>query len=281
MLVHAGSRWSGRAVQWLKWRGSGFRSLWLSRRSHRRSPGPINIGMHSCSLSTREAYESIGGRILFVAAWVLFFTVFIAGMPSSTAAPLAVKCASRWPGLMKLIQGACHGGTRYWLDQGDGIDLWGCAVGHVTWAGSGRWDWFMGYVMGAHNWIGEMGLIWGGTPLGCDTGWDTSWGHDWIREMGLICGGTPWRCDTGWIWIMRLIYRGIPWGGGGGGATGSGRWNWFVQANHWGAWHWLDLGEGIDLCGRVMRARDTGWIGAMGLIHGGVSNGKVLYGCWM
>ena len=24
---------------------------------------------------------------------------------------------------------------------------------------------------------------------------------------------------------------------------------------------------------------DTGWIGAMGLIHGGVSNGKVLYGC--
>ena len=26
-------------------------------------------------------------------------------------------------------------GTRHWLDQGDGIDLWGCAVGHATRAG--------------------------------------------------------------------------------------------------------------------------------------------------
>ena len=183
-----------------------------------------------------------------------------------------------WNRVMGLIQGACHRGTWHLLDQGDEIDLWGCAVGHATRAGSGRWDWFMRYVMGVHDWIGEMGLIWGGTPLGCDAGWDTSWGHDWIREMGLICGGMPHGGgDTGWMWIMRLIYRGIPWGG----ATGSGRWNWFVEANHGGAWHWLDLGEGIDLCGRVMRVCDTGWIGAMGLIHGRVSNGKALYGCWM
>ena len=41
-----------------------------------------------------------------------------------------------------------------------------------------------------------------------------------------------------------------------------------MEANHGSARHWLDLGEGIDLCGHVMRARDTGWIGAMELIHG-------------
>ena len=143
-------------------------------------------------------------------------------------------CGTGWNGMMGLIHGACHGGTRYWLDQGDGINLWGCAVGHATQAGSGRWDWFMRYVMGAHDWIGAMGLIWGGTPLGCDAGCDTSWGHDWIREMGLICGGTPWRCDTGWMWIMRLIYRGIPWG---------------AQ---------LDRGDGIALWRLTMGVHDTG-----------------------
>ena len=163
------------------------------------------------------------------------------------------------------FKGACHGGTRHWLDQGDGIDLWGCAVGHATRAGSGRWDWF-------------MGIRHGGTRLDRGDGIDL-WGHtfgvrhwlghvmgarDWIRDMGLICGGTPWGCDTGWMWVMRLIYAVVPWGR----ATGSGRWNWFVEVNHGGARHWLDLGEGIDLCGRVMRARDTGGVGAKELIHG-------------
>ena len=199
-----------------------------------------------------------------------------------------------WIGAM----GLNHGDMWQWLDRGNGIISWG----HATLAGAGQWDWFMGvcrgacntgwigamgliYVMGAHDWIGEMGLIWGGTPLGCDTGWDTSWGRDWIREMGLICGGMPWGGG----------------GGGGGGAilAGCELWDWFIGVFHggrnwigamelicggepWGrAWHWLDLGEGIDLCGRVMRVYDTGWIGAMGLIHGRVSNGKVLYGCWM
>ena len=218
-------------------------------------------------------------------------------------------CDTGWIGAMELF----HGDTRHWLELGNGVDLWRCVAlaeqgdgidsgglpwGHTTLAGWGWWDWFMGVCRGpwgmqhgldrgdgidlwdtswAHDWIGEMGLIWGGTPLGCDTGWDTSWGRDWIKEMGLICGGTPWGCDTGWMWMMRLIYGGIPWGR----ATASGRWNWFVEANHGGAWHWVDLGEGIDLCGHIMRARDTGWIGVMELIHGGVLNDKVLYGCWI
>ena len=43
-------------------------------------------------------------------------------------------------------------GTR--LDQRDGIDLWGDGID------------LWGYVMGAYDWIGEMGLICGGTPLG-------------------------------------------------------------------------------------------------------------------
>ena len=187
-----------------------------------------------------------------------------------------------WNGVMGLIQGACHRGTWHWLDQGDGIDLWGCAVGHATRAGSGRWDWFMGYVMGAHDWIDwfEGARHWDVTLAGTRHG-DATESERWDWFVGACHGGGGGGGggggDTDWMWIMRLIYRGIPWEG----ATGSGRWNWFVEANHGGAWHWLDLGEGIDLCGRVMRVCDTGWIGAMGLIHGRVSNGKVLYGCWM
>ena len=63
--------------------------------------------------------------------------------------------------VMGLIQGACHGGTRHWLDQGDGIDLWGCAVARG--ACNTGWIGAMGLVYGihhgAHDWIGEMGLI--------------------------------------------------------------------------------------------------------------------------
>ena len=120
------------------------------------------------------------------------------------------------------------------LEWGDGIDLWG-------------------YVMGAHDWIGEMGLICGDTPLVWDTGWDTSWGTRLDQRDGINLWGHAMGCDTGWMWVMRLIYGGVPWGR----ATGSGRWNWFVGANHGGARHWLDLGEGIDLCGRVMRAQGS------------------------
>ena len=183
-------------------------------------------------------------------------------------------CDNGWIGAMELF----HGDMRHWLEQGNGIDLWGCAVGHATRAGSGRWDWFMGYVMGAHDWIGEMGLIWGGTPLGCDTGWDTSWWRDWIREMGLICGGMPWGgcailagCEL-WDWFIGVFHGGRNW---------IGAMELICGGEPWGRMTLVRSGWGIDLCGRVMRMYDTGWIGAMGLIHGRVLNGKVLYGCWM
>ena len=131
-----------------------------------------------------------------------------------------------WSGAMGLI----YGGVWHWLEQGDGIDSGGLAMGaHNT--GSGWWDWYIWDTSWGHTTGSGSRWDWfelGGTPLGCDTGWDTSWGRDWIREMGLICGGMPWGCDTGWMWMMRLIYGGIPWGR----ATGSGRWNWFVEANH-------------------------------------------------
>ena len=175
-------------------------------------------------------------------------------------------------GVMGLIQGGLAiGGTRHWLDQGDGIDLW-----DVPWGMQHGLDWGDGIDLWdtswAHDWIGKMGLIWGATPLGCDTGWDMSWGRNWIKEMGLISGGTPWGCDTGWMWMMRLIYGGIPWGR----ATGLGRWNWFVEGNHGGAWHWLDLGEGIDLYGHVMRARHEGpTLAGLGLWN------WFMVACWM
>ena len=34
----------------------------------------------------------------------------------------------------------------------------------------------------------------------------------------------------------------------------------------------LDRGDGINLWGCAMGERDTGWIGAMGLIHGGMQH---------
>ena len=165
-------------------------------------------------------------------------------------------CDTGWIGAMELF----HGDMRHWLERGNGVDLWRC----VALAGTGWWDWFRGACHGGtRHWLDHAT-------------WADLWGyvmgvHDWIGEMELICGGTPW------------------------GATlaGCGWWYWFMGAFHGGAqldrgdgndlWrrHLLDLGEGIDLCGRIMRARNTGWIGAMGLIHGGVSNDKVTYGCWI
>ena len=123
------------------------------------------------------------------------------------------------------------------LDRGDGIDLWDTSWGTQLDRGDGI-D-LRGHAIGVWHWLGHVM----GARLDQRDGIDLR-GHD----MG---------CDTGWMWMMRLIYGGIPMGR----TTGSGRWNWIVEANHGGAWHWLDLGEGIDLCGRVMRARDTGWIG--------------------
>ena len=103
-----------------------------------------------------------------------------------------------------------------------------------------------------------------------------------LKLAGLGDGIDLWGCamvayDTGWIRVMGLIDGDVSWGR----ATAAGWWNWFVGESHGGAWHWLDPGYGIDLCGRKMGAHDTGWIGAMGLIHGDVANDKVLYGCWI
>ena len=62
-----------------------------------------------------------------------------------------------------------------WVDRGDGIDLWGHAMGGG--GGGGGWRWLdrgdgielWGRAMGARNWIGVMELIRGGEPRGCTT----------------------------------------------------------------------------------------------------------------
>ena len=158
-------------------------------------------------------------------------------------------CNTGWSGAIGLI----YGGVRHWLNRVMGLIQGGLPWGHTTLAGSGWWDRFMGVCRGAcntgwigamrliygihhgaHNWIGEMGLIWGGTPLECDTGWDTSWGRDWIKEMGLICGDTTWGATL----------AGCEW------------WDWFMGVFQWGAQ--LDRGDEIDLWRRTMGAHDTG-----------------------
>ena len=135
--------------------------------------------------------------------------------------------------------------------------------------------------MGDHNtgWTGAMGLIYGGAQHWLERGDGIDlWGRvkgvrDWIGEMGLICGGTPWGYNTGCMWAMGLSYGGVPCGR----ATRLGWWNWFVGKSNGGTRHWLDPGDGIDLCGCVMGSRDTGWIWAMGLTHGDVQNDKVIW----
>ena len=190
------------------------------------------------------------------------------------------------------LVGLRHGGARHWLDQGDGIDSWG----HAALAGSGRRDWLisarhgamrhwldrgngiyswrhtlgardfgwivaMGLIDGAHDtgWTGAMCLIYGGARhwLEWGNGIDL-WGRvmracDWIGEMGLICGGMPWGCDTGWMWgdgielwgramgasdwigVMELICGGEPWGRK--TLTRSRRWDWFMWTHNGGTQH--------------------------------------------
>ena len=218
------------------------------------------------------------------------------------------------------FMGVCHGGLQH--GRGDWIDLWGCLMGVRDWigvmgliggvapwgcvtlAGSGRWDWFMGAC--DIGWIWAMGLIHGGTPWGHATLAGSGW-WDWI--IGARNGVSPPWLDRGdgfdW-WELETL-------------AGPGRCYWFMGTRHGGTrldrrdWidlrghamgmrHWLDVGNGIELWGcaimardwigwwnwfvgesngSVMVARDTGWIGAMGLIHGDVPNDKVLYGCWI
>ena len=98
--------------------------------------------------------------------------------------------------------------------SGDGIDLWGCAMGvcdtgwigatgliygDVSWGhatGSGRWNWYVGAHHGECNtrWIRAKGLIHGGAP--------------WVQATGSGNGIDLWGCtmgvrDTGWIGAME------------------------------------------------------------------------------
>ena len=90
------------------------------------------------------------------------------------------------------------------------------------------------------------------------------WSTGWIGAIGLINGDASWGCVTG---VMGLIGGVAPWGaqhglGQGDGIdswghatfAGSGQWDWFMGACH-------------GPC-------DTGWIGAMGVIHRGAPWGR-------
>ena len=180
-----------------------------------------------------------------------------------------------WIGAMGLIHGAHHGPCDTGWIGVMGLIHRGAPWGRVTLAGSGRWVW----LMGAHDtvWPGAMGSIDGGARHGLERGDGIDlWGrvmeaHDWIGEMGLICGGTPWVCDTGWMWAMGLSYGGVLWGhrnGSGDGIdlwertttlTRSGRWDWFMWARNGGARHWLDRGDEIDSWGHCQMT-STIWL---------------------
>ena len=62
-------------------------------------------------------------------------------------------CDTGWNGVMRLIHGGLPWGYATLAGWGDGIDLWGCAMGACS--------------MG---WIGPMGLIYGDGSWGCATG---------------------------------------------------------------------------------------------------------------
>ena len=133
-----------------------------------------------------------------------------------------------WIGAIGLIYGIRHGGTR--LDRGDGIDLWGHAIG--------VWHW-LGHVMGVQLDQRDGIDLWGhATGVGhwLDVNdkidlWGYSMGApNWIGAMELICGGEPWG-------RMTLAISG--WG------------DWFMWACHEGTRSWLDWGYGIDSWGRV------------------------------
>ena len=138
--------------------------------------------------------------------------------------------------VMGLICGGAPWGARHRLDLGDGIDLWGHAIGaHDTgWIGWRHW------FMGAHDigWIGAMGLIHGGTPWGCVTLAKSGW---WVWLIGAHI--------TGWTGAMGLIYGGEQ------------HWHWFMGTRHGNAR--LDRGDGIEFWGRWMGNRNgrCGWRG--------------------
>ena len=131
-----------------------------------------------------------------------------------------VMGARDWIWVMELICGGAPWGARHRLDLGDGIDLW---------------DWAMGLTNEdcATGWIGAMGLLHGGMPGGHVT--LAGSGH-WDRFMGACHEDTRhwldwgngidlWR-GIGWNGVMELIPGGLPWGHA--TVAGSGRWDWFM-----------------------------------------------------
>ena len=174
--------------------------------------------------------------------------------------------------------GLINGGVPHMLDWSDRIDSWG----HATLAGLGQWDCFMGGCRGGmRHWLDRGDGIdsWRRATLAGVGRWDRFMGachggtRHWLdRGMGLIYGGVRHRLDRGdgidlwgcimgvhdWIGVMGLICGDVPWGSA--TLAGSGQWDWF------------------------MGACNTGWIGAMGLIHGGTrhwldrGDGSMIYG---
>ena len=67
-------------------------------------------------------------RIMRVRSWVGVMGLIYRGPPWGARA---------WSGRYNWFLRACHGGARHWLDMGDGIDLWGCAMGvrDTSWMG--------------------------------------------------------------------------------------------------------------------------------------------------
>ena len=98
-----------------------------------------------------------------------------------------------------------------WL--GDGIDLWGCALGvrDTGWIRAmeliygvcdsgwiGRWDWFVG----AHctGWIGAVGLVYGSPRYWLGDGID-SWGcAKWQSNIWLLKLNDDTMCPHVWCW---------------------------------------------------------------------------------
>ena len=90
-----------------------------------------------------------------------------------------------------------------------------------------------------------------------------------------------WMGIWNWLdWVMGSIYGCVPWWRT--TLAGLGRWDWLMGTGHGDVW--LDRGDRIDLWGHAIGAHntgwigwwdwfmgtcDTGWIGVMGLLHGG------------
>ena len=142
-------------------------------------------------------------------------------------------CNTGWIGAVGLIYGIHHGA--HGLDQGDGIDSKGHAIGVWPLAGtrhggateSKRWDWFVGTrhggatLAGCEWWDWFMGVFHGGAQLDRDDGIDL-----WRRTMMLAS-----------FWVRGLIYVGTSWGR----ATLAGLGLWSNDKVLYGCWIWMTI----------------------------------------